>query len=45
MMMLVASLRDVGGLRWAVRSKGSVLHITKRVCVMKHPSLLLLGQT
>ena len=28
--MFVESLRDGGGLRWAVRSKGSGLYITKR---------------
>ena len=40
--LFIESLWDGGGLKWAVRSKGSSLHITKRGCVMKHPSLLLL---
>ena len=35
MMMLVASLRDGGGPRWAVRSKESGLYIAKRECVTK----------
>ena len=33
---LAEILRDGGGLRWTVRSKGLGLYIAKRGCVIKH---------
>ena len=43
--MILESLQDRSGLRWAVRARGSGLYIAKGGCVSKHSPLLLLGET